>query len=521
MWSDRMSTSPASFRDEYDKCAWIFDLFAHGYDFMNGEFFPRSDSLDEAWSAQWDEIERRKIIIKLVRADGEIPEEVKEYLNIPGGDSDLEEPGFRMRLFCALAAIDDAAADLNYLGSRSRMTYLRWPKVTQHFQTNKQLQRYASGHVVFKPRYIQRSPSETWWSSALKTRKWTQIPERGEEFAGYFDNLLRVSPRTDCRFDFRIVGFQQDFQDDLDWTSLKLGIVPLVEELKVHESHAQLLPGPLIIKRKSIEPSSFEIQIDESSGRWNDLCDRAEAGLRYLAEQQCQIVLFPEMVVPDPVVARIQQVLKNLANLGRPRPGLTIAGTFTRIVPRYDKEKPFNVAIALNHRGEELWRQRKTQPYDMQRYEQRIFGLESILDSNSCRENIQFAHRKLRFVDSVATGLRMAILICEDATRDPGLRSVREFYSSLTLSPVMAGPLEGTTGFAAKVDDLLRDVPGIFIVANSAALARAAKKESPSLAIVGLPLLDSENHRAFQIVRKFSTTPGTSPAQVLVFQFPT
>lgn len=520
-----MSTPPAIFREEYYRCRWIFDFFAHGFDFLNGDFFPPSEPLDEAWSLESKEIERRKIITKLARADGAIPDELRDYLNFPGGDADLEEPGFRLRLFSALTAIDDAAADLNYLGARSRKTNLRWPQVTQHFEINKQLQQYATGYVVFKPHYTQQAPSEAWWLTALNTKRWKQIPERGEELGTHFDNLLRVSARTDCRFAFRILDPYQDFPDDLDWTTLKVGIVPLVEELKVRGSDAQLLPGPLLLKRHAIEPSSFEIQIDGSPDHaCMELCDRAEAGLRYLADQGCQIVLYPEMVVPDPVVKRLQQVLKILGTVGQRRPGLVIAGTFTRVVPRYCKDKPFNVAIVLNHRGEELWRQRKTQPYDMIRYEQQKFGLEPILDSDSCRENIEFAHRKLRFVDSAATGLRMVILICEDATRDPGLRAAREFCSSLTLTPVMAGPLNATSGFAAKVDDILREVPGIFVVANSAALARAAckKEESPPLAIVGLPLLNvSQDHRAYELVRDLKTAPGPPPVQVLIFQFPT
>jgi hypothetical protein len=520
-----MPTSPERFRKEYRRCSWIFDLFAHGFDFLNGRFFPRSDPvLEDMWDFEEEKIKRSNIDTQIISADGAIPPIVRDYLDLPG-DAEMERPQFYIRLFSLLSVIDRLAGDLNYLSASRFHTGSRWAQTADHFERRKQLQKKASGYVVFKPHYFMQRPSERWLAQALRdSKKWKKIPRRGEDLDSYFQNLLRLSGPEDCELEFRILNPNQDFPE-LDWETLRVGIVPLIEQLKVRESDAQLLPGPLVIKKESSIPSTFGVQVEAPlNGEHSDLCSRAEEGLRYLAEQGCQIALFPEMVMPDPTVAHIQNVLEELALQNRPRPGLVLGGTFTRPVPQYSPSRNFNVAVVLNHRGEELWRQRKMHPYEMQRYEQQNFGLETILNSDSCRENITVDNRKLRLVDSPATGIRMVVLICEDATRDPGLRAVRELRPTLILAPVMAGPLEPSGGFGHSVSRALQQTDSIFVVANSAALARAAwgtRDGAPPLAIVGLPLLNvPEKYRPLEVLDELHNVSGTSSVQVLIYQFP-
>ncbi|PYP87939.1 MAG: hypothetical protein DMG65_15920 [Candidatus Angelobacter sp. Gp1-AA117] len=522
-----MTISPDQFRYQCGKCIWIFDLFAHGFDFLNGRFYPRSDpALEHVWEAEQENISRYDIENQIVNADGIFPEIVRTYLDIPGDDADMEAPEFCIRLFSILSAIDRAVSGLNYLGAYLHLGARRWSNTNDYFERNKQLQRDASGHVVFKPRYFKQAPSQIWLDQALEDEKtWKKIPRRGEELDNYFENLLRLVPPEDCGVTFRVLRGNQDFHT-LDWTSFKVGIVPLIEELRVRGSSAQLLPGPLVIKKETATPATFGIHIEDPSKEvLLDLCHRAEVGLRHLAENGCQIVLFPEMVVPDFLVGHLKKVLKELAIHDQPRPGLLLAGTFTRFVHKYSPNLPFNVAIVLGNDGEELWRQRKMQPYDMKLHEQQNFGLESVLKSESCRENIAFENRELCVVDSPATGLRMVVLICEDATRDPGLRCVRLLNPTLILAPVMAGPLDSSGGFGNSVSKTLQETPGIFVVANSAALARAAwgtRLGAPPLGIVGLPLLNvSENHRPLVALRELRKISGSSSVEVLIFQFPT
>jgi hypothetical protein len=48
-----MSEDPATFRDNYAGCDWIFDLFAYGFDFLDGRFMPSPDEgLDDKWTAE-------------------------------------------------------------------------------------------------------------------------------------------------------------------------------------------------------------------------------------------------------------------------------------------------------------------------------------------------------------------------------------------------------------------------------------------------------------------------------------
>jgi hypothetical protein len=520
-----MTTAPSTFRDASSLCDWIFDLFAHGFDFLNGRFIPDNDpGLADLWDSAEEEIKRRDIVEQLVRADGGIPLGLRQYLDIPGGDVEMQSTEFFIRLFSVLSAIDRVAADPNYLHSHTRLGGSRWSRVVEHFErSGKQLQSEAPGYVVFKPRYFKQVPYLQWSDEARTSGQWIEIPERGEHLEKYFENLLRVFPLNDCELDFRVLNPLQDFHD-VSWKKLKVGLVPLIQELKVRSSDAQLLPGPLLMKKDATTPS-FSIEIDgDPKHVCADLSDRAEAALRHLAEQGCQIAMFPEMVLPDAVLRRLKEVLADLAGRNANRPCLTVAGTFTRLLPHH-ATKPFNVAVVLNHRGEELWRQQKAQPYDMHLHEQRRFGLDSLLQSNPCRENIAYTPRKLLTVDSRTSGLRIMVLICEDLAREPGTRAVRDLHPSLVLTPVMAGPLEATGGFAASITQLLQDNDGIFLVGNSAGLAKAAWKHDgrtgdPPLLLLGVPLLKVSDHSPLETVSKTEKAPGPLGPEVLIYQFP-
>jgi predicted amidohydrolase len=517
--------TPEQFRGEYNRCDWIFDLFAHSFDFLNSRFTPPTDGpYMGAWSFASDQVAHLRLVDLIVSADGTIPVEVLRYIALPLSNPELESEAFRLRLFCVLTAIDNAASDLNYLGAATRYTSTRWSNVATHLERNgKQLQSAARGNVVLKPKYFTQAPWSTWLTKAIATDKWVHLPSRGEYLSTYFENLLRISNRDDCGFEVYKLPDSQDFPH-ADWATLRIGIVPLIEELKVGPSNAQLLPGPLVLRKETVNPSTFGIHIEPGSEECTELCDHAEAALRHLVRQGCQIILFPEMVAPERVVKRLAMTLRKMEADRELRPALVLAGSFTRMVPAYPSDKPFNVAVALDHRGFEICRQRKTQPYDMKRHEQKKFGLEPILDSDSCRENIAFSDRILYLVDSPASGVRMLILICEDLAQDPGLQAIREFHPTLVLAPVMAGPLTESSGFATSLKTTLDRVSSIFVVANSAGMAKAAWKPNPGnppLGLIGLPLLSvPQGYKPLEILSDLQATPGSPSAQVLVFQFP-
>jgi predicted amidohydrolase len=520
-----MPTQPHVFREAYHRCDWIFDLFAHGFDFLNGRFFPpKKDVVNPKWEEEEEQVRKRGLFGLIVHYDGQIPPELRHYIQVPGGDAELEEKDFHLRIYCALSVIDRAAADLNYLALLAGPGPSRWQNTSDHLSRNRQhLQRSAPGIIAFRPRDFESS-GKTWCMKTLAKGPWKEIPERGEILPNYFQNLLRVESQNDCEVDIRVTSAAQDFE--IDPSELRIGIVPLVNTLTVNTSDAQLLPGTLRIVKESDAPSTFGIRADLSTTpalSCAELCEHAERALRYLAECNCQIVLFPEMVVPDPVLVRLKNVLFELDRLGKLRPSLIMAGTFSRIVTNHSAATPFNVAVGLNGRGEELWRQRKLQPYDMKRHEQERFGLDKLFNSESCRENIEFVPRRLRFVDSRQTGLRIATLICEDATRDPGLGLVKDLQANLILTPVMAGPITNDCGFTA-LDSVVQNHDAVFVVANSGGLARKAwndPKSDPPLAMVGIPgVLPTNGFKPHELLVNPIGVPGTSNVQVFYYQLP-
>ena len=521
-----MPTESGFFREAYSRCDWIFDFFAHGFDFLNGRFFPAGGGAsDAAWEEEEKEVVRQNLVDLVVREDGRIPIALRRYLRFPSDDSDLESVDFCLRLYCTLSAIDRAVADLNYLAPFVRALPGRWETSRAHVDTNnRQLQRLAPGHLVFRPRDFETA-GKNWYARTLASGRWTKLPTRGIDLVDYFHNLLRVEKVSDCFVRIDVVPSAQDMEMNPD--ELRIGIVPLVETLKTDGTKAQLLPGPLFLVKEPGTQPAFGIRIEtpiDPALPCEELCERADAALRYLADRGAQIVLFPEMVVPDPVLDRLRKVLFDLTDSGRARPALVLAGSFSRMSGKPSSIPPFNVAVILNGRGEELWRQKKLQPYEMKRYEQKLFGLEKILDSDSCREYMAFDPRVLRFVDSRQNGLRMVSLICEDATRAPGVKVAREIRANLILVPVMAGPLTNECGFASGLDPIVNDYDAVFVVANSGALARAAWTDTsnpPPLGMLGIPLtLPTNAYKPHKLLQDATPVPTMAGLEVLYYQLP-
>jgi hypothetical protein len=241
-----VSYEPGKFRDDCAECEWIFDLFGCGFDFLNGGFrLSPDETIEKQRSSAEDEINRRDTVSDLVASDKAIPDRLGQFLHVSGGDAEIESPDYYIRLFSVLSAIDGAAADLNYLYDHTRLGGKGWMRVTEHFERNgEQLQNKVSGYVVFKARYCERAPYQRRKEEGLKGTKWKPIPDRGEYLENYFENLLRVHAPHECAVEFRIINPTQDFHKAA-WTALKVGIVPLVQELKLRTSDAQLLPRPL------------------------------------------------------------------------------------------------------------------------------------------------------------------------------------------------------------------------------------------------------------------------------------
>lgn len=374
---------------------------------------------------------------------------------------------------------------------------------------------------VFPPR---RGADDPWWARATDNNKLEEIPARGTHLHRYFQNLCCMQTPAGVELTYRVLPRLLDLSEN-GWDVLRIGFVPLVHELAVDTSVARLRPGPLQIQVGSI-PQSFTVTHTGSSISCDELSDDAEAAIRVLAAQRTQIVVFPEAVVPDPVVARIKTTLQDLRASGSSYPQLVLAGTYNRSCGA-SSTSPYNEAVLLNGRGEELWRQHKVHHYEMQRFEQVRYGLDRIFPGAAgVREDITTTPRHITVCDSPAAGLRVIILICEDlAQEDPVRHIIRAMRANLVFNPVMAGALLKQRNFAKTATDLASDPGTTTIVANSGALPTAewalhkpkGGPVHPPLGIVALPLAKTKDHTPLHLLSKKKMLAGV---QVLLFQCP-
>jgi hypothetical protein len=525
----------AEFRQAYESSNWIFDLFACGYDFLDGRYDP--DAL-EAFSDQY-ELQRQKVIdLELVeeiaRADGRIPDVLSDYLSFPAGDDTCLEKEFLTRLYCVLRAIDMASEGINYLGGHTSVSPGRWFRVYQDlFVQNGELTRNANGVVALRPKALVPPKVDSWWNKAVDKGEWEHFLERGMHFHRHFDNLIRSYDIHGCRVERKFLSPIEDI-GRVDWGTLKIGVVPLIESLSKDGAKVVLQPGPLrILQEPSPEPR-FTIEVEDGGDPahcCDELCLHAELALRAFAKREVQIAVFPEMVVPDPVLAHVKAILARLRAEGNKYPALVLAGSFARPILKNDDNKPYNVAVLLNGDGTEICSQKKMHPYDMHDYERDRFGITELFTGSFSREDIAVMPRQMVFVDSPSSCTRIAILICEDSAHaKPGLRTVTELRANLVFIPVMAGALLSGRGFGKTVQQLTGDPGGLIVVANSAALAREQwahisgpdrEVPEPPLGIVGLPLANlSFNRLPLELLFTASRTEVGSGPEVLIFQSP-
>jgi hypothetical protein len=496
---------------------WIFDLFACGFDLISAWLpVPQSDAELERFRDAVTQATNR-LGTAMIRADGGVPDAVWHYLDIPGDDRSRLEPAFLGRLSTLLGAIDEAARGLNYLGDFCDGK--TWIAVDREMRRHHMQLNRGHRHVVLKPPLRFPQDETSWWRRALQAGMLEEAPIRGAHWSRRFTNLCRVPDIPGCELIHRALS-KTDLPP-VDWSHLRIGMVPLIHGLEMVDGVARLTPGPLTI----VTDAQNHLIIEPDSVDWEHLQQNATSAIRHLAEREVQIVLFPEAVVSDQVLDSIKTELRRLAVNGSVYPALVLAGTFER--PCAPTGRPgFNQAVVLNGRGEELWRQSKLHPYSMKPYEQALYGLESIFGGRDADEHITTHPRQIAFYDSPLTGARMVVAICEDsAQEDPYMTAIRWMRPNLVMIPVLAGALCKGRGFEKTVGGLAMDPGCLTAVVNSAALPRAewrinARSGEPPLGIVGLPQMNhAKDHMAVALLESVVRLSETGP-EVLVFQCP-
>jgi hypothetical protein len=157
-----------------------------------------------------------------------------------------------LRLYCALQAIDQAADALNAYKS----TYVlpkKWIRVKTHQQTNAgYLNKKTQTIILPKTAAIfppQRGANEPWWLRAKKNGQLEDIPERGTHLHRCFHNICALRIPIGTKLNYQVLPQLKDL-DDTPWDTLKIGFVPLVQELEITAPNATLKPGPLRMPRR-------------------------------------------------------------------------------------------------------------------------------------------------------------------------------------------------------------------------------------------------------------------------------
>ncbi len=520
-----------TFRNELMACGQIFDFFAVGYDHLDLYLqLPPTETnvpmlnMARVDASNWGLVERMRL------AGGAIPPVVWNYLALPLSSEECQtSQEFLLRLYFTLVAIDDASEEINVFKSTPRddnplSAALSWFEGYRKLNTDSTL-----GKVLFRAPTLP-GEGDSWAVRSVALGERGELRYRGQHLSRNFENLCRVRAVEGCEFDYEVIPPSRDIILPRPLTQLVIGVVPLVDTLSVGPAECSLNPGPLKIRvlEKDTQTCAYTVDGDGegiSPVRADSVCvrlaERAEAAVRRLQAEGAQIAVFPELVVPDAVLRRIKQVL---ADTIRERASLqvVVAGSYSR--GRGNNGLPYNEAIVLNGRGEELWRQRKLHHYEMHPYEQKRFGLYKYFGGLYAREAVATHPRTLTVRDS-SLG-RLAVLICEDIAQPiPGFHNLTALQVNYVFSPVMAGALEASRSFARQAERLTIDAGAVCVVANSMPLAKAEWGEKPGfppLGIVSLPLQDIRKNppSLVTVLQEPIWLPDPPGGSVLLFRCP-
>lgn len=509
---------PRELKAAMERCDWIFDFFAIGYDYLASRPSQPESLLDRLAHNSTPELRQR-----ITESDGDLPALIFSFLGVPFrrwagmSDSHLESDDFCFRLLCVLWQIDRAAADLNYFKTGASRT--AWPRVRIHLQQSGLQLNKDYRLVTVRPPHLE---NKKWWRAAKKT-KWNML-ERGQNLDRLFQNLARVAEVPGATFVLatQLPAIYDRLEPEKD--TLKIGVAPLINDMRIGSASAELLPGPLRVLPKT-EPSKFgsaaqnlfAVEVDGTgTAAMEELAARAASATQAACDQDVDVLVFPELVVPDEVVRAISWVLQSNARRGAHTPRLTVAGTFGRL---HRNGRRYNQAIVLDGSGAELHRQRKMHAYEMYPHEQKKYGLEALFGGVPRQEDFDISPRQLAFFDSRAAGYRTAVLICEDANQpNPGRQAAAAWHATMVLVPVMAGALEENSWCWNTAEYFAADAGALTVVANSGGLPRAqyrkdSKSAEPPLAVFGAPIADPQ----YKNVRNGRDGAGTG---LILFSIP-
>lgn len=416
----------------------IFDVFAMLYFYCEPRFGKGGLDPDSSYGRILEEATRLENTV--LPSSLEAPEPLSADCRILLASAINSEREVELRLYAILKAIDNA-----YWGMSARsMNVGNFPLVAQELNLERDL-----GLVYPK------STSQLW----RLTQKGGKPLRKGEDKGFYLrdslHNLVCLRVPEGYHLDFGVMDASTRFCFPSELGDCKIAFVPLIDEIGKVEFGF----------RDSADPGVKLFRFDGLSDL-EEIAERAVLLMRRASEMGAVVVLFPELCVPEGVRRRIAEGLR--ANLF-PSVRMVVAGSFHE----YNGVNWCNVAHVLGPDGQELWQQRKLQPFTFKSYEAKLVPSLAQLSDRDSREDIAVIPKVLAVRDTPLG--RVAILICSDLLLpDPHRQMLVDLKVDFIVVPAMSIKLDENYELAAA--NFAVYCQATTVVCNCCALTREAAR---------------------------------------------
>jgi predicted amidohydrolase len=310
--------------------------------------------------------------------------------------------------------------------------------------------------------------------------------DRGARLLDRLENLAVIPPETwGYNIEMRSLAVPARKRlEEIDGT-LKIAVVQIIDDVSFF----------------TIEQSSETLE--DRPGYWfsglqnsKQVSESVKEILTDLSTRGVNIVVFPELTVPEEVLLTIQQNMDSSDELV-----IVIAGSFHKEfegpegIPMessgFLRKKRFNICPVLGPGGIKLWEQKKMHPFALMPYEAssipQLSGSD-VFKSKGGIEAINLAERKIVICDAPPIG-RMVVLICLDFILPEYEAVLRELGVNMVFVPAMS-PSVSEFQHAARHYGAFAQA-SVFM-ANSCAVSRKRPKTPQGNSLIYIPIRNGE-----------------------------
>ncbi|MBM3237595.1 carbon-nitrogen hydrolase family protein [Candidatus Poribacteria bacterium] len=432
-----------------EKYADIYDLCLLGYIGDWGEFF-----ID--WQKRAADILPPEIKLSAPNIRGE---DVCNFLKQAGG---IQTDAFLVACYALLLAIDRRSAFIaayrDIPASPSELAPLYPP-----LNTDASLGRVYQKETSKIAKKIESLDS----CHQIRTGK-----DRGARLDDRLENLVVIPPETlGYNIEMRSLPVtMRNKLEDIDGT-LKIAVVQIIDD----------------VSEFTIEQSS--VTYGDRPGYWfsglqnpQQVSESVKEILMDLSAQGVNIVVFPELTVPEEVLLAIKETMNSSNNLV-----MVIAGSFHKEC----EGKRFNICTVLGPGGIKLWEQKKMHPFVLMPDEASSIPQLSGSDEFKSKggiEAINLAERKIVICDAPPIG-RMVVLICLDFIVPEYEAVLRELGVNMVFVPALTPSVSNFQDAARHYGSFAR--ASVFM-ANSCAVTRKRPKTPQGNSLIYIPIRNGE-----------------------------